>query len=36
MEAAQFLRDLILAIPYRIHTIARRSAGGMPGEAGLG
>jgi hypothetical protein len=36
LAAQAFLKVLIRTVPYKIHTIAQRSAGGMPGKAGLG
>ncbi len=36
LAAQAFRKVLIRTVPYKIHTIARRSAGGMPGKAGLG
>jgi hypothetical protein len=35
-DGAAFLRVVVEVFPYQIHTIAQRSAGGMPGNAGLG
>ena len=36
LAAQAFLKVPIRTVPDKIHTIAQRSAGGMPGKAGLG
>ena len=36
LAAQALLEVLIRTVPHKIHTIAQRSAGGMPGRAGLG